>query len=58
MATYEYECPDDGELVLVTRGMTEPEGEYSCETCGSKMRRVFSSPPVKFNATGFYSTGG
>ena len=58
MATYEYECPGDGELVLVTRPMAEPEGEYFCETCGDKMRRVFNAPPVKFNATGFYSTGG
>jgi putative FmdB family regulatory protein len=58
MATYEYECPGDGEIVLVTRGMTEPEGEYFCETCGDKMRRVFSTPGVKFNAPGFYSTGG
>ena len=58
MATYKYECPGDGELVMVTRGMTEPEGEYFCETCGAQMRRVFNAPPVKFNGTGFYSTGG
>lgn len=58
MATYEYECPADGELVMVTRPMSEPEGEYFCETCGDKLKRVFNAPPVKFNATGFYSTGG
>jgi predicted nucleic acid-binding Zn ribbon protein len=38
--------------------MTEPEGEYFCETCGDKLKRVFTAPPVKFNAGGFYSTGG
>ena len=58
MATYEYECPGDGEILLVTRSMTEPEGEYSCETCGGKLRRIFNAAPVKFNAGGFYSTGG
>ncbi len=58
MATYEYECPSDGEIVLVTRGMTEPEGEYSCETCGGLLRRIYNAAPVKFNAKGFYSTGG
>lgn len=58
MATYEYECPGDGELVMVTRPMSAPEGEYFCETCGDKLRRVYTAPPVKFNGTGFYSTGG
>lgn len=58
MATYEYECPNDNETVIVTRSMTEPEGEYSCETCGGMLRRVFNAPPVKFNSGGFYSTGG
>lgn len=58
MATYEYECPGDGELILVTRPMTEPEGEYFCETCGDKLVRVYSPAAVKFNAPGFYSTGG
>ena len=58
MATYEYECPGDGEMVIVTRPMSEPEGEYFCETCGDKLKRVFNAPPVKFNTGGFYSTGG
>lgn len=58
MATYDYECPGDGQVVTITRGMTEEEGEYDCPVCGSTLRRVFSAPPVKFNANGFYSTGG
>lgn len=58
MATYDYECPGDGQVITVTRSMTKPEGEYDCPVCGSTLRRVFSAPPVKFNATGFYSTGG
>lgn len=58
MATYQYECLADGEMILVTRPMTEPEGEYFCETCEKKMHRVYNVPGVKFNAGGFYSTGG
>jgi predicted nucleic acid-binding Zn ribbon protein len=38
--------------------MTEAEQEYACGTCGSKLRRIYTAPPVKFNGTGFYSTGG
>jgi predicted nucleic acid-binding Zn ribbon protein len=29
-----------------------------CPTCGETMSRVWSAPAVKFNGTGFYSTGG
>lgn len=58
MATYEYECPGDEQVITITRSMTEPEGEYFCSTCGDKLRRIYNAPPVKFNASGFYSTGG
>lgn len=58
MATYQYECPTDGETVIITRPMADPEGQYSCESCGGLLRRVYDAPPVKFNAKGFYSTGG
>lgn len=58
MATYEYECPGDEKVITITRGMTEPEGEYYCPTCGDKLRRIYNAAPVKFNASGFYSTGG
>jgi hypothetical protein len=40
------------------RGMTEDEIIPYCDTCNQPMSRVYSAPPVKFNATGFYSTGG
>ena len=38
--------------------MTEEEQEYACSVCGTKLRRVYTAPPVKFNGSGFYSTGG
>jgi predicted nucleic acid-binding Zn ribbon protein len=58
MATYDYECPGDEQVITITRGMTEPEGEYFCPVCGDRLRRIYNPAPVKFNATGFYSTGG
>ena len=58
MATYDYECPGDGQVITITRSMTEPEGEYECPICEAPLRRIYNAAPVKFNATGFYSTGG
>lgn len=58
MATYDYECPGDEKVITITRGMTEPEGEYFCPVCGDRLRRIYNAAPVKFNADGFYSTGG
>jgi putative FmdB family regulatory protein len=58
MATYEYECPSDGTITAITRGMTEPELEYNCSSCGLVLRRIYSPPPISFKGSGFYSTGG
>jgi predicted nucleic acid-binding Zn ribbon protein len=58
VATYEYLCPFGNEMVTVTRGMTEEEVIPKCENCDTDMKRVFVAPPVKFNGSGFYSTGG
>jgi putative FmdB family regulatory protein len=58
MANYEYECPSDNAVITVTRGMTEPEQDYYCEVCNSKLKRIYNAAPVKFTGTGFYSTGG
>ncbi len=58
MATYEYECPSEGFKATIERPMSEPESEYFCGSCGNKLKRVYTAPPVKFNAGGFYSTGG
>ena len=58
MASYEYACDSDSEKVTIVRGMTEDEIIPYCDVCNEPMRRVYSAPPVKFNGTGFYSTGG
>lgn len=58
MATYEYECPGDGERIIIMRPMDEEPREYLCTVCTGVLRRVYTTPAVKFNAPGFYSTGG
>ena len=56
MASYDYECPGDNEIITIERSMFEPEGDYACPTCGAKLRRVYSANPTIFKAQGFYST--
>lgn len=58
MATYEYKCEKDSFDVKITRGMTEDEIIPYCDKCNEPMKRIYNAAPVKFNATGFYSTGG
>jgi len=58
VATYEYECSNDSERVILTRSMTDDEIIPYCDTCSDPMIRIYTAPPVKFNGTGFYSNGG
>jgi predicted nucleic acid-binding Zn ribbon protein len=58
MASYEYKCEDDSSTITISRGMTEEEIIPYCDSCNEPMVRVYSAPPVKFNGSGFYSTGG
>ena len=53
MASYEYKCDNDSEIVIITRGMTEDEIIPYCDVCNEPMSRLYSAPPVKFNGTGF-----
>ena len=56
MAIYTYECPDCHIQQDVIRGISEAEKSYLCEQCNSMLFRVYSSPAVQFNGSGFYST--
>lgn len=58
MATYEYKCDNDSSVITITRGMTEDEIIPYCDKCNEPMSRLYSAPPIKFNGSGFYSTGG
>ena len=53
---YEYECPGDGEIITIERAISDPEIDYACSLCGTKLQRVWSVPFIKFNGSGFYST--
>jgi putative FmdB family regulatory protein len=55
MPTYDYKCDKCGITIEFERGFGE-DREPSC--CQTIMSRVYSAPAVKFNGTGFYSTGG
>jgi len=58
MASYDYKCDDDEDIVTIVRGMADEEIIPYCDVCNKPMSRLYTAPPVKFNATGFYSTGG
>lgn len=55
MPTYEYVC----QLCDVTYeeicGITEKAKLIECIECGELLKRVFSSPIVTFNGSGFYA---
>ena len=53
---YEYTCKVCNLQKSVERSIFDDEERPLC--CGEIMGRVFTAAPVKFNASGFYSTGG
>jgi putative FmdB family regulatory protein len=59
MPSYEFECPGSAETldVVVSIHDTIPES-VPCPTCGAKMRRIYNTPGVIWNAKGFYGNGG
>jgi len=54
--TYEYECPGCGDVRTVERKMIDPEARYICTNCNRILERKWSSPPIRFKGSGFYST--
>jgi len=55
MPTYDYKC----EVCKAVQEIQKDFGDESVPTCCQQsMSRVWSAVPVKFNASGFYSTGG
>ena len=54
---YEYQCPKCGIKVELERSIHAEADAPMCD-CKEMMQRVWTAPPVKFNASGFYSTGG
>jgi putative FmdB family regulatory protein len=56
MPIYEYECPECTKKITVTRGISDSDPGYSCDTCKKDLNRVYSLGAVTFNGKGFYST--
>jgi len=53
---YEYSCRVCNIDKIVERSIHEDEDIPLC--CGELATRKFYAPPVRFDASGFYSTGG
>ena len=53
---YEYECPGDGQTIIIERSINDPELEYDCTVCGSTLVRIFTPPAISFKGPGFYAT--
>jgi putative FmdB family regulatory protein len=59
MPTYEYVC-ENGHEYLEIRGINDDAKTETCveEGCGAKLKRVFGTPPIIFNGTGFSAKRG
>lgn len=58
MPNYEYKCDDCGTSEDHPRSIDDRDNCPTCQYCTRLMRRIIHATPVKFNGTGFYSTGG
>lgn len=56
MAIYEYICKSCSSSINISRGVNDKEEIPKCLACDLNYVRVFSSPGVSFNGSGFYST--
>lgn len=59
MPTYIYKC-ENGHDYEEVRGMTEEPKRTTCAKpdCGTKLKRVFGTPTITFNGTGFNAKHG
>lgn len=56
MPTYDYKCPECGEVKEVLHRMNE-EPEILCPKCDKvKMKKLMSAPTVVFKGVGWYKT--
>ena len=55
MPLYEYECEACAHRFERIQKYADPPIE-TCPKCGSKVRKLFSSPAIQFKGSGFYIT--
>jgi putative FmdB family regulatory protein len=53
--TFDYECPR-GHRFERTAPIGKAPDSPRCPECGSKSRRIYSPPAIRFKGTGFHST--
>jgi putative FmdB family regulatory protein len=58
MPNYEYKCSTCGTSEDHYRAVEDRDNFPNCQYCTRVLARVWQANPVKFNGTGFYSTGG
>lgn len=58
MPTYEYKCEACNVNEEHHRTVDERDNFPNCQLCDGVMKRIISPTPIKFNGSGFYSTGG
>lgn len=56
MATYDYVCNECSFTMEINRSIHGEVEEIFCPNDSQIMARVWTAPPIQFNATGFYST--
>nr|MBA2725315.1 FmdB family transcriptional regulator [Actinomycetota bacterium] len=54
MPIYEYACTACGEKTEARQSFTDPALE-TCESCGGKLRKLYSAVGIVFKGSGFYS---
>lgn len=54
---YEYRCNKCMSHQELQRTVDERDDEVSCP-CGHTSSRIYNTPTIRFNGSGFYSTGG
>lgn len=54
---YPYRCSICNKEKEVERSIHDDAIAPMCDDCNLAMERIWSAPPIKFNAPGFYSTG-
>jgi putative FmdB family regulatory protein len=58
MPQYDYKCEGCNSVQTIERSIHAESSSPMCVTCNKTMVQVYSVPGLKFNGSGFYSTGG